>query len=570
MAKNYDDYGYEKSYRNNGSSFVRRVLIVIMVLLAIILLFFLIKSCSKKPNNNKKKEEEVAFKYEQVLIDAGKTYFANNVDEAPSAPGECAVVELQTLINNNLISLDKFGNCNVTTTYVRTCVLENGSRQYTPWLACVDRNSDIEYGELVEGNASQIVADETYTEFKFLPQVVKQGGEKLGPVEELWQDEIAYESYKTLSTTKYYRYRDKLFNWNLVKRTYYSRNGDKNKASAVSDYYTTSPASGYNKSSNKTTEAYKWYTTSSEKVYYSKNGAPMYSVTEPEGYPNRDPKGVDVTRYRTRTQTGTFTPTKYYVCAYPNTTNPVKYTPNPCSSPMSKQIKIVYSCVDGQTATDMVISNVVEGLKESNYKDYKCKKYSEWSSITDKSCSGSSDVCQKVTLTLYKWYKVVGGAKTYYPSGASSAGGEKVYYTEAPVKGALKDKSTKTTAYKWYKESRSTTTKYTAVPPDGYYSATRSSDFTWTDWTDWSTKNPKISDGRDRTIETKLKIKLQQYQGNETDGWNNLSDNYLTEEEMVALFKLNGYKVETLQDITSNGEIKYLLKLFLRNKKETK
>ena len=565
MAKNYDDYGYEKSYRSSDNpGIIRRVLIVLMVLIAIILIFFLIKSCNKKPNNNEKK---VVFDYETTLLEAGKNYFGSNIDEAPNAPGECSVVELQKLIDKKLVDPNKFGNCNVTTTYVKTCILENGVRHYTPWLVCTTKDSESEYGVLTEGTSSQVIADKTYTEFAFLPQVVKKSSSKYGKAETLWKDEIPYESYKTISKTNYYRYRDKLYQWNLVKRTYYSRNGEQTKASAVNDYYTTSPANGFNKTSNKTTEAYKWYTTTSEKVYYSKNGAKMPSATEPEGYPNRDPKGIDVTRYRTRTVTGTFKPTKYYVCATSASSPIYVYQPNKkCGEGTNKsytyQREIVYSCVDGNTASDMVIQNIVSDP------NYNCKKYSEWSNITEKKCTGAKDVCQSLTLTFYYWYKTVGGANTYYPSGASKASGEKVYYTEAPVKGAIKDTSTKTTAYKWYKESKTTTTKYTAIPPSGYYSATRLSDYKWTEWSDWSKTNPKTSDGRDRSIEKRVKIKLQPYLGNEGDGWETLSVDYLTERAMIELFKSKGYKVETLQDITDNGEIKYELKLFIRNKKE--
>ena len=44
----------------------------------------------------------------------------------------------------------------------------------------------------------------------------------------------------------------------------------------------------------------------------------------------------------------------------------------------------------------------------------------------------------------------------------------------------------------------------------------------------------------------------------------------MTEGEMINLFRERGYNVGSLQDITNNGEIRYSLKLFLRNKKETK
>ena len=32
-------------------------------------------------------------------------------------------------------------------TYLKQCVLENGTKQFTPWLGCVDDNSDTSYGE---------------------------------------------------------------------------------------------------------------------------------------------------------------------------------------------------------------------------------------------------------------------------------------------------------------------------------------------------------------------------------------------------------------------------------------
>ncbi len=145
-----------------------------------------------------------------------------------------------------------------------------------------------------------------------------------------------------------------------------------------------------------------------------------------------------------------------------------------------------------------------------------------------------------------------------------------MYYTSAPVSGAQKDESTKTTAYKWYKDTTSTSTKYTALPPEGYYKATKSDDYKWTDWSNWSTKNPKSSDGRDRTIEYKTKIKLQEIKGSTTDGWENLSTSYLTEEELIKLYKDKGYKINNLEDITNNGQIKYQLVTYVRNKKESK
>ena len=74
----------------------------------------------------------------------------------------------------------------------------------------------------------------------------------------------------------------------------------------------------------------------------------------------------------------------------------------------------------------------------------------------------------------------------------------------------------------------------------------------------------------DRSIETKTKIKLQEIKGKTGDGWTNINDEYLTESQLIQLYQSKGYKVESLEDITNNGEIRYQIKLFVRNKKESK
>ena len=49
-----------------------------------------------------------------------------------------------------------------------------------------------------------------------------------------------------------------------------------------------------------------------------------------------------------------------------------------------------------------------------------------------------------------------------------------------------------------------------------------------------------------------------------------MSDEYLSEEELINTFKTKGYDVKTLDDIYNNGEIRYQLRMFIRNKKESK
>ena len=566
MAKNYDNYGYDDNGKNSPG-LIRRILIVVMVIIAIILILYLITSCTKSnkkpvPENNTTNKVD----YEGEILTAGKKYFETHNEDNPTAPGECSLVELETLVDEKLIDANKFNNCNQNTTYLKQCVLEDGRKQYTPWISCVGYSSETLYGLLNQGTSKDIISDKTYVEFKFVPQELTKAGEILGDVETYWKNDIPYEKYKTLSSTKYYRYRDKLYQWSLVRRTYYSMNGATEDASKVKDLYVSSPSSAYKNKGEKAT-AYKWYTSSGTKEYYKKNGSKYPSPTAIEGYPYRDPKGIDVTRYRTRTVTGTYAPTLYYVCATSASGTKWIYQTVKCGTGNNPQYnytrETIYSCANEANGA-LVRANTVN-------KNAVCKKYSEWSSPTSTKCDTTkTDICQSTTITFYYWYKLVNEVRKYLPSYNTNPDKVKVYYTSAPVSGAIKDESTKTTAYKWYKEVTSTSTKYTALPPSGYSKSNKSSDYKWTDWSDWDKKDPKAKDGRDRVIETQTKIKLQEIKGTTTDGWQNLSTDYLSEENLIKLFKEKGYNITTLEDITNNGQIKYQLITYVRNKKESK
>lgn len=571
MSNNYEDYGYEdnenKVNETNNSSMGKKALIIVLVVIAILIIIYLIKGCTgtKKPVVNNPTE---TFKYEDALLSAGKLYFENNMEENPTMEGECAEVTLSQLIDKGLVDPDKFNTCNLTSTYVRVCILSNGTKQFTPWLTCSDKNSESEYGPNTEGNLNDVISDSTYVSFMYLPQVLKSSGTALGKVEELWKSDITYTSYKTLATTNYYRYRDKLYTWNLTTNHYYTRNGEKTNAKDVNEYYVSSPSSDYKLYDNATNDAYKWYKSNSTKVYaLGSNGAKLFSASAPTGYPHNE-GGVD--GYYQRTVTGTYSPYKYYVCAVDATSSTVVYQKGVAcgqgsNKNMTYQREIMYSCVD--TAADPGASVVGTGVAQNS----KCNKYSNWAFIGTKKCTVDNITCR--TIRVYNWFKYEDdGVKSYYPSGASSASGEKVYYTSAPAAGYVKDTSTKTKAYKWYRTTSKTTTEYTAVAPSGYAKATKTSDYKWSDWTDWSTKNPKVNDGRDRSIETKTKIKLQQIIGATDESWSSLTENdkYVTFDEMITIFKNNKYEVNTLKDISDNGEIRYQTKMLLRNKKENK
>ena len=564
MSNNYDEYGYEDKDYNDGSAAKKRILIGFLIVAAIIIVVLLIlKGCTK--NNKPTEPTEPTFDYEKTLLEAGKKYYENNNDLLPIANGECGVVELSTLKSLGLVNPENFSTCDESTTYVKVCVLPNGTKQYTPWLTCTDKNSDTEYDSEKEGTISDVIADESLVRFTFMPKRLKAGAQNLGPVEEMWKDEIKYTSYKTVATTKYYRYRDQLFTWKISDKTYYTSTGEKKNASDVKEYYTLSPNSNYNLSSDKTTEAYKWFTTTGgEKVYKMKDGKKVYSREKIDDYIYAD-GGIKI-EYQTRKQTGGGSePYHFYVCGKYSTSTVRKYQLGvKCGEDkedpqLAYTFEEFYSCSKGDR----------QSIEEDRVKKGdKCYTYGDWEYVMN-SCDVSKPTCRKTNpIYLYNWYKLTGGTKSYYPSKSSTAAGEKVYYIEAPIAGATKDTSTKATAFKWYKATEKETTEYTAVAPKGYSDATRTNKSKWRSWTEYSTKNPKVSDGRNRQIETKTKIKLQEIKGTSESSWENLSTTYVTEEEMINIYKQNKYNVNSLQDINNNGELKYDIKMIIRNKKE--
>ncbi|MBQ4262670.1 MAG: hypothetical protein IJB83_00295 [Bacilli bacterium] len=556
MSNDYDDYSYENYEDDSKGVAKKRLIIVILVVVAIIAIILLLKGCTGRSTNKPNDD----FSYENTLLQAGKLYYENNSHTLPTAKGECSTVTLETLLSLGLINANEFNNCNKETTYVKVCMMDDNNLQWTPWLTCTNYSSDTLYDAEKEGTVSEVVKDQTLiTNFAYLPQKYVASEDNLGEVEELWKDEITYATYKTLASNTYYRYRDLEYIWNIKVRTYYSSTGNKDNASSVKEYYTSSPAKGFTKKDDSAI-AYKWYTvTGGEKIYaLNEKGEKKLSATPIEGYPNND-EGKTVNFYRTRTVQTTYAPTLYYSCAKSSTsTDYINQTVKCGEGPNSThtyQVKTFYAC------------NKEQPLKAVS-KDTVCKLYSDWSQYSTKSCGNKSDVCEVSPKTYYYWYKVdKKEVRSYYPSKSSTASGEKVYYTSAPVKGAQKDESTKTTAYKWYKESDGQTTKYYAVSPQS--GATKTDKSRWSDWSKWSLDKPgSLGNAGTRKTESRVKIKLQEIKGEATEEeWKNLSEEYVTLEEMINIFKTEKYEVETLNDINNNGEIRYQVKMFIRNKK---
>lgn len=562
MSNNYDDYGYEDKNYDNGGAGKKRFFIAFLIVAAIIIVIVLfLKGCAGR-NTKPNEPTTPTFDYEKTLLEAGKKFYENNTDLAPVANGECSTVELSTLVSKGLVNPENFSTCDNSETYVRVCILPNGTKQYTPWLKCTDKNSDTEYDSEKEGTISDIKPDESLVRFTFMPKRLKAGSQNLGPVEEVWKEDIKYSSYKTLATTKYYRYRDQLFTWIVQDKTYYTSKGEKKNAKDVNEYYTVAPNSNYNLHDNKNDNAYKWYTITGGNVEWAtaENGRKIPSEKAIGEY---DIPGETVILNREkRTVTGTAEANHYYICGKYSTSTDKLYSLNEKCGTGSNANR-PYTFEEFYTCGYNDVPDIEAGRVK---KGEKCTTYSEWKR-TFEQCDTSQPTCRAITpVYYYYWYKLTGGTKKYYPSGSSSASGEKIYYVEAPVKDAVRDLSTKATAYKWYKATESETTNYTAVAPSE--GATKTNKSKWSDWSSWTTKNPKTSDSRTRQIETKTKIKLQEIKGTNDASWENLSETYVTEEEMITIYKNNKYNVNSLQDINNNGELKYDIKMIIRNKKE--
>ena len=114
---------------------------------------------------------------------------------------------------------------------------------------------------------------------------------------------------------------------------------------------------------------------------------------------------------------------------------------------------------------------------------------------------------------MWKWYRK-DNVRSYYPSGASSASGEKTYYISSPTSGAIRDDATAATVHKYYKLEEGT-----------------------------------VGEG---SIEE----------------WLPVTDGYVTLEEMLAAFRELGYEVYSLADVNRLDQIRYQYQMQYRNLEE--
>ena len=452
-------YGsYEENERKNP---LFKILLILIAIIIIIVLVFLI---SRMRGGNV---------VQKNLLIAGKNYYDENSTALPEAAGECSTITLSYLLNEDLIkNTENYNSCDDSATYVKVCKLESGDYHYTPVIQCGSKDDTV-FGDYKEGSEEDLVADSSDVRFTFKGEV-----------------------YSTQS------------------KQYYPSN--KTTEKEVTELYTSAPATEYSYKGEAVNNAAKWYAESSGTSYWNNGG---YSSTAPSGYPSQGKEGTAVTRisltapatasyrtikqqlvYRTRSVS---TPVAFSYLCYSRTLNYDMLSSTPCGlrpDSYTEYKQIYYTC-DGTTKVEKTSSCAA----------------TDWSAWTTTSCTtvGSTE-CESKTGYVYtdrtwQWY-VTGTYRSYYPSGSASAAGEKTYYTNSPKTGYVKDSSTVTTAYKYYKLVNADTNSN--------------------------------SDGE----------------------WVKINDEFVDIDELLSSFKEKGFEVDSLSDIKSNDKIRYSLKLEYANK----
>jgi len=452
-----EDNSYYGSYEENErkNPLFKILFIIIAITLIIVIIILIVRAFG-------------GHKVEKEILTAGKSYYDKNSESLPESVGECNTVSLSYLINEKLIkNADNYGSCDDTATYVKVCKLKSGDYHYTPVIKCGTKDDTV-FGDYKEGVESDLTVDSSDLRFTFKGEV-----------------------------------------FSTQSKQYYPEN--KTTEKEVTELYTSAPATEYTYKGDSVSDAAKWYTQSSGTSYWS-NGS--YSSTAPAGYPTQGTEGNAVTRisltapatasyrtikqqlvYRTRSVS---TPVAFEYLCYSRTLNGEMYGPTPCGvrDDSYKEYKAIYYTCDGTTKVE---------------KSSSCAS-TDWSAWTATACttSGTTECESKAgyvyTDRTWQWY-VAGSYKSYYPSGSATASGEKTYYVDSPKAGYVKDDSTVTTAYRYYKLVDSDTTN--------------------------------TSDGE----------------------WIEISDKYVDLDELLKSFKDKGFEVNSLSDFESNDKIRYIVKL---------
>ncbi len=555
----------EEKEAEGKSSFVVGIGIIALVIIVIIIVLLLVRGCSKKSQN---KQTDL----EKILLDAGKNYYESNPDELPVNYGSCSEVTLSKLLTDNYLDGEMFNECNAENTYVKVCMLENKKQQYVPILVCDSIVSDDLYTDWEEGKLSDVIEDITDVKFKFLAKSFNgsNGNVIYGDEEEYWSTDIPYSEYKLVNKITYYRERYKEYKWNTYAKEYYLNNNT---------YFISAPNSEYSyrdDSSAKTvSKYYKIENKDGTKIYaLDSNGYKLFSIDAVPGYPYHEDGYVLKSRTRTWTEKAKPTAkstTTWYVCADPNGSKYQNVTTIPCGKETGKENYSVlketkYSCDGGaswvkkeETCYSCPAPYLLKTTRDS------CGEYGNWNYSGD-ACVGTDDVCEnlKNPVTFYRWYKYEGTeVRSYYPNGSSTSTGTNSYYASAPASGYIADTNTTTTGYRYYKLLSAVTVSYSINAPEA--SAVRTNDYRWTDWSGWTTT--VLTKADNKAVDTKTKVTIREIIGSTSDNWNNISDKYLTAEELVSVLKAKGYEINSINDIFTIGELKSDVQMYIRNKK---
>lgn len=510
----------ESYYRERGEekNWPKLVLMILGAIIIALIIFLLIKGCTSNNNQNGDVERD--------LLEAGKEYYKTDVTLLPQATGECDSVTLGTLLEEKLITYpENYSDCNNDKTYVKVCKLESGSYHYLPVLQCGSTLADDNFGSWTDGTENDLVVDKSDVRFTFKGEKQEISENSLGKEETSWLDELSGVNYQTIRSTKYYRYRDLMWKWQTTSKEYYSKDN--------SVYHATAPDSNY-KNADGTTTGWKWYTTVSDgTTKWQKTSNPIENKAEVLAYicyngqlkKSSTPCGEGWISYKEEDG---------YVCA----TKEFVKSSSACSKLGSdwKKYGTQYSC-DNSTV-----------VKEGTV----CSKTCPAGSVLNSSKTECGKMVQSTT-------------RKYYPSGSATASGEKNYYLSAPVSGAIKDTATTTNVSRYYKTITNVTDKYYATSP--LSGATKVGSGIWSNWTDYTTVQPKAY-ANTREIQTRTKVVFKRVNNsNNLEKWVAITDEYLTETELIAKYKSLGYEITTLEDIEKANDLRYQVKLEYRNRK---
>lgn len=173
----------------------------------------------------------------------------------------------------------------------------------------------------------------------------------------------------------------------------------------------------------------------------------------------------------------------------------------------------------------------------------------------------------------YKWYiQNDDGPRHYYPSGSTNPESETTYYLTAPVKGAIRDEDSKTYASKYYKVETKEESEYLPGKPSNNAKKIENSEI-WSNWSDYSLSLPKLAPfgKNNREIETRVKVEVIPIYTEESSPveWNQITNNYVSESELINELQRLGYSVKSLEEVASLPDIKYDIKQTYREPKQS-